>query len=131
MRREVESRGELGEPATLGGLRGVIVWFGHLCEELVSGHRFEDKGEEALADIEFAAAHRDAHSGKALQVKVISLEPRLRRSAIAAHRGPRRANGIFAIGDVARTRRLGQQSCAYTQLPGVAVEDARPRDRGE
>src|SRR5438093_5740207 len=131
MRREVESRGELGEPAALGRLRGGAVWFDHLREELLSGHRFENKGEEPFADIELAAAHRDAHSGKALQVKVMSLEPRLRRSDIAAHRGPRRAEGFFEIGDVDRTRRLVEKCCEHTQLAVVSIENARTRDRAE
>src|SRR5439155_1259269 len=64
MRREVKSRSELGEPAALGRLRGGAVWFDHLREELLSGHRFENKGEEPFADIELAAAHRDALSAK-------------------------------------------------------------------
>src|SRR5437867_7152725 len=57
--------GELGEPAALGRLRGGAVWFDHLREELLSGHRFENKGEEPFADIELAAAHRDAQIGRA------------------------------------------------------------------
>src|SRR5437667_10021652 len=99
MVRQVEVRRELGEPAAFRDLRAEIVRVFHFRKKVLGGDGLENEREETLADVDLAPPNGEAHSRKALQVKVVSLEPCLGRSNVAAHRWPRRPELPLEVGD--------------------------------
>src|SRR5438552_7123842 len=103
----------------------------HLGEELLRGHGLEDKRKQSFADVDLASADCDAYSGKALQVKMVPLEPGLRRANVTAHGRARRAESFLEVGDVDRLGGCIEKCREYLELAVVAVEHPRTRDRTE
>src|SRR5438105_934103 len=131
MDRQVEVRCELGEPAAFRDLHAEISRVLHFRKKVLGRDGLEDEREETFADVDLAPPDGEAHSRKALQVKVVSLEPCLGRSNVAAHRWPRRAEPLLEVGDVDRTRRRIEKRGEDLELAVIAVEDARPGHRAE
>src|SRR6267143_5601100 len=94
----------------------------HLRQKVFGGHRLQNERKKSLADVDLAPPDGDPHSGQALQMKVMSLEPCLGGANVAADGRPRSAELCLEVADVDRARRRVQKGGEHLELEVLTVE---------